>query len=117
MEDAEYVEVSLLVQIVMCQDGCSVTDLKSLKLSDRINKLIGLVRGEASFATIMKSVLTFSAEFRREHGVSFIAAELAAIFGDMLSSYFLTSNCRQTYYVLHPGDKDIPETVQNFRCI
>lgn len=55
------------------------------------------MRRNYSIIAIRKFLINFSAAFEREHDVSFLAARMADVVKDIISSDFLTDNSPQIY--------------------
>lgn len=74
----------------------------ALSLGNLAGKVTTIVRRNFSFVATVKLETRFSAAFKKEHGVSFLAGRMVDIVEDMFSSDFLSDKSPQTYkhYIL-----------------
>lgn len=94
--DVPGVETPLLVRCVVQNDGCPIAEMGARKQSSFACKVTSTVRCDSSFVVIVKSVISFSAAFKKEHGASFLVAWTVRIVELMVSSDFLSVNSPQT---------------------
>lgn len=66
-------------------------------LSNLRNMVTSIVRRNFPFVAGVKSVMNFSAAFEKKYGVSFLAAWMADIVDDMVSSDIVSGNSAQRY--------------------
>lgn len=101
-KDVALVEAFLLVRCVLLRDGLQLAKMETLKMQNVANNVTSIVHRDSSFVVVLKSVMTFSAAFEKEHGGTSFDTQIIDIVDNMIKSNFVTGNSRQTYqgYIL-----------------
>lgn len=86
--DFAWTEPFLLVWCFTQHDGHPTAETEAFKLSSFTNKVTSNLCRDTSLVAIVKSVITFSAAFENEHGLSFLAARWMIFSGTWFCSSF-----------------------------